>query len=109
MHPKRFWKIFFVGAILTFVISELTLALVSHFDSYDGYLFITQSRRVTDSVYAGSPLMMIRPRGLIVALNAFEVAAHAIQGKFPSLVGYHLFTLGICLVFFFVALRLVAK
>lgn len=74
---------------LALLVGTLALALRSPDEGHDGYLFLLQSRRLTDPDFAGIPFIATRPRFFVGLLAAFESTWRFVSGVFPSLVEYH--------------------
>lgn len=80
---------FLVAAAM--LVGSAWLALVSPNEGHDSYLFLLQSRRLTDPEFAQIPFIATRPRFFVALLAGFEWLWHGITGAFPDLASYHVF------------------
>ncbi len=75
--------------LLLFFAISVSLCLERTTDTYDGYLFLLQAKRLTQSAYQKVAFDQTRPRGLVMILTVFDWIHKTVTGSYASIRSYH--------------------
>lgn len=90
----KWWKVWLAGAsvsvVLMFAVGALVQALGSNYYDHDAFLFLGQSRRLTDPNFSNIGFVFSRSRSLVIVLVMFESLFKQLFSDFPGLIDYQI-------------------